>query len=96
MQGPSKTPPIVPRTHAAQGHSSRVPLLSQQGKQGSPYQSPPGELSTSIMNAGMNSQLIDCQTVGPENPYASPSGQILQNNTMHIERKRKVYLCYLQ
>jgi len=91
MQGPSKTPPIVPRIHAAQGHSSRVPILSQQGKQGSPYQSPPRELSTNIVNAGMNSHLIE-----PENPYASPSGQILQNNAMHIERKRKVYLSYLQ
>ncbi|MCI13076.1 hypothetical protein A2U01_0034189, partial [Trifolium medium] len=79
------------------GHSSRVSLLSQQDKKGSPYRSPPRdddvaptqELYTNMANVGMNSHQTDCQTGGSENPYASPSGQILQNNATHNERKRK-------
>lgn len=105
-EGPSKKPQSVlgnerlPRIHGIKGHSSRV---SQQGKQVSPFQSPPRdndvapsrELYTSTGEVGINSHLTDSQTVGPENTYASPSGQILQNNAMHIDRKRKVCLSYL-
>ncbi|CAK8577651.1 unnamed protein product [Lathyrus sativus] len=99
-EGPSKKPQSVlgnerlPRIHGIKGHSSRV---SQQDKQGSPFQSPSQdndvapsrELYTSTGKVGMNSHLTDSQTVGPENTYASPSGQSLQSNAMHIDRKRK-------
>ncbi|GAU32463.1 hypothetical protein TSUD_64130 [Trifolium subterraneum] len=95
-EGPSRNSPL-PRIHATKGHSSRVSLLSQQDKKGSPYRSPPGdddvvptqELYTNMANVGMNSHQTDSQTGGSENPYASPSGQILQNNATHNERKRK-------
>ncbi|CAJ2678676.1 unnamed protein product [Trifolium pratense] len=95
-EGPSRNSPL-PRIHATKGHSSRVSLLSQQDKKGSPYLSPPRdddvaptqEVYTNMANVGMNSHQTDCQTGGSENPYASPSGQILQNNATHNERKRK-------
>lgn len=110
MEGPSRSPQFVlgherlPKIHANHGHSSRVSLLSQQDRQGSPYQSPsrddnvssPRELYPNTVKVEMNSYLTDCQTVGPENPKALTSGQFLQNNAMHIDKKRKVSLSYLQ
>lgn len=108
--GPARNPPFVPgheqlpRSHATQGHSSRVCLLSLQDKKGSPYQSPTRdnndvpqrEYYTNIANVGANSHITDHQFVGLENPHALPSGQVLHNNAMRIERKRKVSLNYLQ
>lgn len=106
MEVPARTSPFVlgherlPRVHATQGHSSRVCLLSQQDKEGSPYQSPPRdddvspqrELYTNTANVGMQSHFTDYQTVGPENPHAL----VLHNNAMQIDKKRKVSLSYLQ
>ncbi|KAK7319734.1 hypothetical protein RJT34_04459 [Clitoria ternatea] len=102
MEGPTRNPPFshgkeqLSRTHATQGHSSRVRILSQQDKQMIPYQSPSRdddvgpqrELYTNIANDEMNSQFTDHQAVGPENPY-EPSGQVSHNNPLQIERKRK-------
>ncbi|KAK7362794.1 hypothetical protein VNO77_04916 [Canavalia gladiata] len=98
MEGSARNPSFahdgkeqLPIIHTTQGHSSRVRLLSQQDKQGIPHQSPQDddaapqrELYTNIANVGMNSQ-----GVGPENPYVLPSGQVLHDNAMRIERKRK-------
>ncbi|TKY59218.1 Homeobox protein EgHBX4 [Spatholobus suberectus] len=104
MEGPARNPPFthgteqLPRIHATQGHSSRARLLSQQDKQLIPYQSssrdddvaPQRELYPNIANVGMNSpHFADRQIVGPENLNALPSGQVLHNNAMRIEKKRK-------
>ncbi|RDX65166.1 Homeobox-DDT domain protein RLT2, partial [Mucuna pruriens] len=103
MEGPARNPPFahgneqLPRIHATQGHSSRVRLLSQQDKQLIPYKSPSRdddvapkrELHPNIANVGTNSHFTDRQIVGSENLNGLPSGQVLHNNAMRIEKKRK-------
>ncbi|KAK7327836.1 hypothetical protein VNO77_21929 [Canavalia gladiata] len=102
-EGPTRTPfPLgneqLPRIHATTSHSSRVRLLSQQPKQEISYPSPPRdndvalqrEPHTNITNNGMNSHFTDHPTVGQENPYALPGGQVLHNDAiLRMERKRK-------
>ena len=109
MEGPARNPPFalgneqLPRTHASQGHSSRVRILSQQDKQGIPYSSPPRdndvasqkELHKNVANVGMNSHFTDHQIVGPENSYPLSGGQVSHKNAMRIEKKRKVSLIYI-
>ncbi|KAK7400624.1 hypothetical protein VNO78_11847 [Psophocarpus tetragonolobus] len=103
MEGPVRNPSFshgseqLPRIHATQGHSSRVRHLSHHDKQLIPYQSPSRdndvapqrELYPNTANVETNSHLTDHQIVGPENLYAPPSGQVLHNNAMRIEKKRK-------
>ncbi|KAL2321127.1 hypothetical protein Fmac_030096 [Flemingia macrophylla] len=103
MEAPSRNPPFVPgneqlpRIHATQGHSSRARLLSQQDKQLIPYQSPSQdndvasqrEMYPNKATVGMKSHSTDRQIVVPENLNALPSGQVMHNKAMRIEKKRK-------
>ncbi|KAL1335880.1 hypothetical protein HN51_030325 [Arachis hypogaea] len=101
--GPSRTSfPIneqLHKIHATQSHSARVRVSSQQDKQVIPYPSPPREVDVAqpresyanIANAGIDSHFADHPIAGQENPYALPSGQVLQNDmTIRIEKKRKI------
>nr|KYP42015.1 Homeobox protein EgHBX4 [Cajanus cajan] len=103
MEGSTRNPPFVhgnehiPKFHATQGHSSRARLLSQQDKQLIPHQSPSQdndvaaqrEMYQNRANVGMHSHFTNRQIVEPENLNALPSGQVLHNSAMRIEKKRK-------
>ncbi|XP_057751041.1 homeobox-DDT domain protein RLT1-like isoform X2 [Arachis stenosperma] len=103
MEGPARNTHFahgteqLHRSHATQGHSSRVRILPQQDKQGIPHPSPPQDddvasqkqLHTNVVNTGVNSHSTDYQIVGPENPYNPPGGQVSHITTMQIEKKRK-------
>ncbi|KAF7803410.1 homeobox-DDT domain protein RLT1 [Senna tora] len=103
MDVPTRAPSLVvkneqlPRVHAAQGHSSRVRLSSQQVKQEISYSSPlrdddaapPRESYTNI-NIGMNSHFSDHPIVAPENPFALPGGPAFHSDAvLRVDRKRK-------